>query len=123
MDWKFWQRRQQALAPAPNVYEITPKISLQDVVGTQKEVPLLVPAVSGVLLKRMKWVMHGKRVAIFWDLDSSGNCTLHYVGPDGSTVEVARARVSEIRLARYLEIPKSRREHLSQVQAAALGYF
>jgi hypothetical protein len=45
------------------------------------------------------------------------------VDAGGATVEVARARVSEIRLARYLEIPKPRREGLTQVQAAALGYF
>jgi len=123
MNWKFWAPKTPATpVPEPKVYELTPKIKTQELLGTG-DVPLLVPAASGVLLKRMKWVVCRGRIGIFWDLDSSGNCTIHYTDAAGATVEVSKARVSELRLARYAEIPGPRRVGLSQVQAAALGYF
>lgn len=105
--------------PVGNVYELTPQAP------APKHVNLILPTVqSNVLLKRLKWVMHDGHIAIIWDFDSSGNCTLHYTDKiTGETTGTGKARCSALRLATWKEIPEARRVGLTQVQAAALGYF
>ena len=67
--------------------------------------------------------MYRGKVGIVWELDSSGYATIHLTDPQGQTVDVERVNATELRLAKYAEIPAPRRVGLSQVYAATLGYF
>lgn len=82
---------------------------------------VLAPVVSPVLLKRLKWVVCSQGVGIVWDFDTSGYAVVHLTDAEGQTIAQVRVRASELRLAKYLEIPKPRRPQ-SQVYAATLGY-
>ncbi len=86
----------------------------------------LVPSllyVPPVLLRTKKWVVHNNRVGIVADLHEYGFAEVHYVDADGYTIAVEKkARVGELRLAKWLEIPKSRRP-ADQTVAFKLGYY
>lgn len=94
--------------------------------GTKKVEPvatLLIPTEGSFLLKKLKWVVHNDQVAIVYELDRGGFATLHYVNSEGFTVREGRANCGELRLAKFLEIPESRRIGMSPQYAATLGYF
>jgi hypothetical protein len=96
----------------PQVYELHPKITRADLIVSRS-----------VLLKRLKWVNHKGRIAIVWELDSSGYATIHFVDEEGLTVDVDRVNATELALARFEEIPAKRRGNMSPLYAATLGYF
>lgn len=76
-----------------------------------------------VILKTKKWVVHNNRVGIVADLSEYGFAEVHYTDAEGQTVEVnKKARVGELRLAKWKEIPVPRRP-ISQQVAAGLGYY
>lgn len=117
MNWKFWNPR-TSVKPVGNTYTLTPQAP------APKSPEIVLPSgPTHIVLTRKKWVMWGDRIAIVWDFDVSGNCTLHLTNPVGETVTVAKVRISEVRVARFLEIPEPRRRGLNQLEAAALGYF
>lgn len=79
--------------------------------------------VPPVILKTKKWVVHAGRVGIVADLSEFGFAEVHYVDDNGMTIEVnKKARVGELRLAKWAEIPLRRRP-LDQRVAAGLGYY
>lgn len=107
---------QVPVAPAPEtkVHTLTPEISLADLA-----------APSNVLLRKMKWVTDTQgRTGILVNFDSSGNAEVDYTNIlNGETIERGKVRVSALRLAKFKEIPEVRRQHLSPMDGATLGYF
>lgn len=88
-------------------------------VAEEVRVPgLIVPGL--VVLQPKKWVTVKGRVGIVTSIDSSGYVKVDLVDKDGYTVETIRRPVGQVSLARYLEIPESRRG--DQVVAATKGY-
>lgn len=98
------------------VHEIVPQVTLADI-------PALVVPPTHVILKRLKWVKRDGRIAIVYELDTSGFAVIHYVDrTTGETVGIDRVRCSELTLARFEDIPEVRRKNLSPAVAAVLGY-
>lgn len=98
------QEPQQAMAVAP---KIAPDL-------------IYVPP---VILKTKKWVVHNNRVGIVADLNEYGFAEIHYTDTKGLTIEVnPKARVGELRLALWEEIPAPRRPK-DQTTAFKLGYY
>lgn len=73
------------------------------------------------LLKKLKWVTYKGKVGIVTDLSSAGTAVVDFVDSDGYTIESDRCPVGEISLARYDDIPSSRR-HPDPQYMAQLGY-
>jgi len=65
------------------------------------------------------WVMTSKGIGIVFDLK---NNLVHLVNENGETVNALVATPSQMRQARFEEIPKSRKVGLTADQAAELGY-
>lgn len=100
----------------------TPKLPEQTLALESSVAPIL-QYVPPVILKTKKWVVHNNRVGIVADLSEYGFAEVHYTDPNGQTVEVnKKARVGELRVARWTEIPMPRRP-LDQRVAAGLGYY
>lgn len=101
---------------------------LQDFKDTVPPVPqtpavLIIPETpSNILLKPLKWVtFQNRHVGIVTKLDSSNYATIDFVDAHGITVITDRVNCNDIRLAKYLEIPESRRPK-DPAYAATLGY-
>lgn len=107
-----WLRK--SVSPIPPDYAPGPVVE-----HTLRDVPQLIyPA--AVLLEPRKWVRYGNRTGVVTKVDSSGQVSIDLVDEKGLTTEHIRRPVGEVRLARYLEIPESRRG--DEAVAAALGY-
>lgn len=118
-----WFGKKQEPAPAPVVHEIVPKVQVADV-APQAPVLIIPGMAQNVLLKRLKWVVCKSHVGIVTELDSSGFAKIDFVSrQDGTTVASDRIRCSELRLAKFDEIPECRRGNLTREYAATLGYF
>jgi len=122
--WNFLTRKfdpptpAAAEPPAPVVHEIIPQVSL-----VETRFPTLARA-NHTFLGRLKWVMHGDRIGIIYELDAAGFAIVHYVEPEtGQTVAANKVRCGELRLARFHEIPECRKVGMSPMYAATLGYF
>ena len=107
MTWNPFKKK-EVIVPelAPAVYELaSPQV-------------LRVPKIS-----QRKWVVwREQRVGILHLVNDLSTGVVHLVDLSGATVEVIPVNLGELRLARYLEIPETRRP-VSQVYAATLGYF
>ncbi len=113
----MWKSITQLFSPRdPVVHTIVPQV-------TTAELPLHAAVQQPVLLKKLKWITYRGRIGIVWELDKSGYATVHLTNPAGQTVEVIRVNATELKIAKYLEIPDPRRNGLSQVYAATLGYY
>jgi hypothetical protein len=81
--------------------------------------PELVP--GQVVLKKLKWVRLRDEIGIVTELDASGYVTVDIVDSNGFTVRRVREPQGNAHLARYMEIPESRRP-ADPAYAATLGY-
>ena len=118
--FEFFRGRKTIPKPPPPDTSARPQINpIMPVVTEEVRVPgLIVPGM--VLLKPKKWVTVKGRTGIVTSIDSSGYVKVDLVTVDGYTVETIRVPVGQVSLARYLEIPESRRGN--QVVAATKGY-
>lgn len=99
-----------------------PKIE-QAPMALAPELSPILQYVPPVILKTKKWIVHNNRVGIVADLSEYGFAEVHYTDDNGMTVEVnKKARVGELRVAKWAEIPQRRRP-LDQRVANGLGYY
>lgn len=69
-----------------------------------------------------KWVVYNDRLGIITDLSNNGEAQIHLVNNAGETIGSLPAPIGQVRLAKYDEIPASRKQR-SREEFAALGYF
>ena len=72
-------------------------------------------------LVRGKWVSSGELVGIVTDLSTSGVVGIDVVDSEGNTVRHEKVPAASVLLAKFLQIPASRRP-FSQEYATQLGY-
>lgn len=72
-------------------------------------------------LVRGKWVSSGELVGIVTDLSTSGTVGIDVIDTEGNTVRHEKVIAASVLLAKFSQIPESRRP-FSQEYATQLGY-
>jgi hypothetical protein len=91
--------------------------SLSSIITRKVEVVYAEP----VFLSRGKWVVCPEGVGIVCDLSTSGCVGIDFTGADGHTTHRSIVPASSVLLAKFAQIPESRRP-FSQEYATSLGY-
>lgn len=116
--FEFFSRGRKTI-PKPPPPDTSAAIKPVPLLTEEVRVPgLIVPGM--VLLKPKKWVSIQGKIGIVTAIDSSGYVKVDLTDKDGFTVGTIRVAVGQVKLAKYLEIPESRRG--DQVLAATKGY-
>ena len=71
--------------------------------------PRVVEHVAPLYLKRGKWVIYDKKIAIITDISNAGRAIIDFIGEDGLTLSRAIVPINDLRIALWIEIPASRR--------------
>jgi hypothetical protein len=106
-------------------------ISLRKILNSINPFPVDIPprevniplSAAMILARRGKWVSVQGRVGIISELSSNDTITVDYVDPvTGYTTETARVSIGLCSVAKWEQIPESRRG-ISREAGEALGYF